>query len=244
MSENGCVETLSPKKLEIQEREQRILAAARSIVVREGYQPLSMERIADTVEYSRGTIYNHFSCKEEIIIALAEKGAAKRVEMFREAASYQDNSRFRMLAICYAAERFVISFPDYFLFEQIFNLDSVREKTSHQRQQLIHTCEVQCMGIVTGVVRDAIAHGDLTLPADVSPERLVFGLWALTSGAYGLAFTSQSLPQIGITDPYAVVRIHVCHLLDGYGWKPLSATHSVDEVFSQIENTLGQSFQN
>ena len=238
------METLSPKKLEIQEREQKILAVARSIVVREGYQSLSMERIAGEVEYSRGTIYNHFSCKEEIIIALAEKGAAKRVEMFQVAASYQAASRFRMLSICYAAERFAIDFSDHFLFEQIFSLDSVREKTSHQRQQLIHTCEVQCMGIVTGIVRDAIANGDLALPSDVTPERLVFGLWALTTGAYSLAFTSQSLSQLGITDPSAIVRTHVCHLLDGYGWSPLSATHEVDEAFLQIETTLGESLSN
>ncbi len=237
------MKTLSTKKLEIQEREQKILAAARTIVVREGYQPLSMERIADAVEYSRGTIYNHFSCKEEIIIALAEKGAAKRVEMFREAASYQADSRFRMLAVCYAAERFVINFPDYFLFEQIFNLDSVREKTSPERQQLIHTCEIQCMGIVSGIVRDAVASRDLALPDEITPERLVFGLWALTSGAYGLAFTSQSLPHIGITDPYNVVRTHVCHLLDGYDWRPHSSTHNVDQVFSQLEKTIGKSFQ-
>ena len=238
------MEKLSPKKLEIQEREQKILTVARSMVVREGYQALSMERIADAVEYSRGTIYNHFSCKEEIIIALAEKGAAKRVEMFQEAASYQAASRFRMLSICYAAERFVINFPDHFLFEQIFGLDSVREKTSVQRQQLIHTCEIQCMGIVTGVVRDAIAHGDLTLPETITPERLVFGLWALTTGAYGLAFTSQSLPQIGVTDLHSIVRTHVCHLLDGYDWSPLSTTHNVDEVFLKIENTLGKSLEN
>jgi AcrR family transcriptional regulator len=237
------MKSLSPKKLEIQEREQKILSVARSIVVREGYQSLNMERIAGEVEYSRGTIYNHFSSKDEIIITLAEKGAAKRVEMFREAASYPDVSRFRMLSICYAAERFVINFPDYFLFEQIFNLDSVREKTSHQRLQLIHTCEVQCMEIVSGVVRDAITHGDLTLPTSITPERLVYGLWALTSGAYSLAFTSQSLPQIGITDPYGVVRTHVCHLLDGYQWSPLSATHSVDDAFLKIEKTLGQSFE-
>jgi AcrR family transcriptional regulator len=236
------MELLSPKKLEIQEREQKILAVARPIVVREGYQALSMERIAEEVEYSRGTIYNHFSCKEEIIIALAEKGAAKRVEMFRAAASYQDKSRFRMLSICYAAERFVINYPDYFLLEQIFNLDSVREKAPQKRQQVIHTCEIQCMGIVTGVVRDAIAHGDLALPADMTPERLVFGLWALTSGAYGLTFTSQSLPQIGIDNPYSVVRSHVCHLLDGYGWNPLTSTHELDEVFSCIEKSFGKSF--
>lgn len=236
------MEILSPKKLEIQEREQKILAAARPIVVREGYHALSMERIAEAVEYSRGTIYNHFSCKEEIIIALAQKGAAKRVDMFRIAASYQDTSRFRMLSICYAAERFVINYPDYFLFEQIFNLDSVREKAPPQRQQVIHTCEIQCMEVVTGVVRDAVAHGDLILPADITPERLVFGLWALTSGAYGLTFTSQSLPQIGITDPYSIVRSHVSRLLDGYGWNPLSSTHDLNEAFTKIENSLSESF--
>ncbi len=234
--------TLSPKKLEIQKREQKILDAARPIVVREGYQALSMERIAEAVEYSRGTIYNHFSCKEEIIIALAQKGAAKRVDMFRIAASYQGISRFRMLAVCYAAERFVINYPDYFLFEQIFNLDSVREKAPHQRQQLIHTCEIQCMEVVTGVVRDAVAHGDLILPDDVTPERLVFGLWALTSGAYGLTFTSQSLPQIGIDDPYAIVRSHVCRLLDGYNWNPTSSTHCLNEEFAKIENSLSKLF--
>lgn len=235
------METLSPKKLEIQEREQKILTVARSVVVREGYQALSMERIADAVEYSRGTIYNHFSCKEDIVIALAEKGAAKRVDMFRAAASYQDNSRFRMLAICYAAERFVSEFPDFFLFEQIFNLESVREKTSPERNQLILTCEIQCMEIVTGIVRDAMAHGDLTLPAEITPERLVFGLWALTTGAYGLAFTSQSLSQIGIDNPFTIVRSHVSHLLDGYGWSPLSSTHNLTKVFSKIEKSIGPS---
>jgi len=235
------METLSRKKLEIQEREQKILTVARSVVVREGYQALSMERIADAVEYSRGTIYNHFSCKEDIVIALAEKGAAKRVDMFRAAASYQDNSRFRMLSICYAAERFVSEFPDFFLFEQIFQLESVREKTSSERQQLILTCEIQCMEIVTGIVRDAIAHGDLTLPSEITPERLVFGLWALTTGAYGLAFTSRSLTKIGIEDPFSVVRSHVCHLLDGYGWDPLSSAHNLNKVFSKIEKSIGPS---
>ena len=63
------MQTLTPKKREILERESRILEVARPMVVREGYHGLNMDRIAEEVRYSKGTIYNHFSCKEEIIIA-------------------------------------------------------------------------------------------------------------------------------------------------------------------------------
>ena len=77
------METLSPKKREILERENRILEVARPIVVREGYNGINMDRIAELVNYSKGTIYNHFSCKEEIIIALAIQSATKRTELFQ-----------------------------------------------------------------------------------------------------------------------------------------------------------------
>ena len=125
---------MTPKKREILEREARILAVARPIVVREGYHGLNMDRIADALSYSKGTIYNHFSCKEEVIIALAIQSASKRVELFRKAAQFQAKSRFRMLAIGEAAESFVRDFTDYFLFEEIIQLPSVREKTSEKRQ--------------------------------------------------------------------------------------------------------------
>ena len=101
------METLTPKKREILERESRILAVARPIVVREGYHGLNMDRIADALSYSKGTIYNHFSCKEEVIIALAFQSASKRVELFRSAAQFQAKSRFRMMAIGEVAESFV-----------------------------------------------------------------------------------------------------------------------------------------
>ena len=62
------MESLTPKKREILERENRILEVARPIVVREGYHGLNMDRIAEKLKYSKGTIYNHFSCKEEIML--------------------------------------------------------------------------------------------------------------------------------------------------------------------------------
>ncbi len=232
------METLTPKKREILEREARILDVARPIVVREGYHGLNMERIAEELQYSKGTIYNHFACKEEIIIALAIQNVAKRVELFKQAAQFKGCPRHRMIAIGEAAERFVRQYPDYFLFEKILQLDSVREKTSEKRQSVIQGCEMQCVSVVAGVVRDAIAAEDLVLPAGFSPEKLVFGLWSLTSGAFAIVFASDSLTQMGLDDPFETVREHSDALLDGHGWKPLSNQFDSKKILKKIRSEV------
>ena len=228
---------LSPKKREILEREAKILEVARPIVVRDGYHGLNMDRIAEALSYSKGTIYNHFSCKEEIIIALAVQTASKRVELFKKAAEFQGKSRFRMLAIGEAAELFVREFTDYFLFEEIVQLPSVREKTSEKRQSVIQGCEIQCMSVVTGIVRDAVSQKDLKLDG-LSAEELVFGLWSLTSGAYSIILKSESLVQFGMHDPFSTVRRHTNAVLDGYNWRPLTKNFDMETVRAQIRREV------
>ncbi|MFT5299558.1 MAG: AcrR family transcriptional regulator [Mariniblastus sp.] len=232
------MDILTPKKREILERETQILEAARAIVVSQGYHGLNMDRIAAQVNYSKGTIYNHFSCKEEIIIALAIQNSSKRTELFQQAAQFKGCSRHRMMAIGEAAEKFVREYPDYFLFEQILQLASVLEKTSEKRQAVIQGCEMQCMSVVAGLVRDAIAAEALTLPDGFTPEKLVFGIWSLTSGAFSIVHTSDSLQQMGLDDPYETVRDHTAALLDGYGWTPLSREYDAHKVLHKIHDEV------
>lgn len=230
--------TLTPKQREIADREARILEIARPMVVHSGYHGLNMDRIAEAVKYSKGTIYNHFSCKEEIIIALAIENAAKRTELFQKAAQFKGSPRERIHAIGEAAEQYVRKSPDFFLFEEIIQLPSVREKTSEKRQAVVQGCEMQCMSVVAGVVRDAIANDDLTLPKTVSPEQLVFGLWSLTSGAYSIILKSQSLMQLGLDDPFSIVRQHTAIFLDGYQWGPVSNEFDMDKLLKKIRRQV------
>jgi AcrR family transcriptional regulator len=77
--------TLSRKKREILEREVQILRLARPILLKEGYQALSMERLASLMEYAKGTLYNHFPNKEEIVLALALESIELRFKLFEAA---------------------------------------------------------------------------------------------------------------------------------------------------------------
>jgi len=53
--------------------EDKILDAARNILAEEGYEGLSMRRIAERIEYSATTIYLYFKDKSELVYALSEE---------------------------------------------------------------------------------------------------------------------------------------------------------------------------
>ena len=54
-----------------------ILDAARELIRESGYEKLTIRKIAAKIEYSPMALYNHFSDKDEILIALAREGFAK-----------------------------------------------------------------------------------------------------------------------------------------------------------------------
>jgi AcrR family transcriptional regulator len=68
--------------LGVKERQERervatsraILDAARELFVAEGYQNVSIRKIAEKIEYSPAAIYSYFPSKDDIFLALAEEG--------------------------------------------------------------------------------------------------------------------------------------------------------------------------
>ena len=211
---------------------------AQDALVEEGYLGLNMDHIARELEYSKGTIYNHFRCKEEIIIALAIETMEKRSEMFQRATSYAGVPRERLAAIGVAAELFVRLYPSHFRVEQLIRSTSIWEKTSEERRTAMHLCESRCMGLVAGIIRDGIAQGHLSLPEDMAPEDLVFGLWSQTFGAYSIIATAEGLDTLGVSDPYRAVRTNINLMLDGYGWTPTSKDYDYVELFERLQSEV------
>jgi len=220
------------------ERETDILQLAQQKLATAGYLGLNMDVIASELEYSKGTIYNHFACKEEIILALAVQTLQRRTDLFRRGARFEGPPRHRLAAIGVAAELFVRLYPNHFHVEQLIRSYSIWEKTSEQRREVMRSCEVRCMEIVAGVVRDALAVGDLQLPDPTTPEDLVFGLWSQTFGAYSIIATSDSLLQLGIAEPYEAVRQAIKMTLDGYGWRPLSSDFDYAALLEKIQTEV------
>lgn len=212
---------LTRKQREIERRTAEILRVAKPILVREGFHALSMDRVATDMEYAKGTIYNHFPHKEEIVLALAIQSMELRRRLFESCAAAAVTPRDRMMAIGTACEFYTQHCQDDFAVEQWMRNHSVWEKSSQQRQNLIRQCEGQCMSIVASIVRDGIASRELSIPEKLTPEEFVFGFWALTFGSQILTASSPSLPALGIFDPVRAMRVHCATLLNGFHWAPV-----------------------
>ncbi|XZE56432.1 TetR/AcrR family transcriptional regulator [Planctomycetaceae bacterium SH139] len=232
------METLTPKQRELRERESRILELARPMIAGGGMAALSMEAIASELKLARGTVYNHFPNKEEIILALAIQAVEQRLAIFNEAVTMRGTPRERVAAIGIGCEIFADHFPELFRVEYIIRHDLVWEKTSPRRQSLLRSCEGRCMHTVAGVVRDAIANGDLHLKTNSQIEDIVFGLWSLVYGSLLLEMTSPSLADIGIVDSRRAIRRNCNALLDGLGWQPLYCPDAYAKWAAHVSQTL------
>lgn len=211
------------KQREIAERQELILTVARTMLREHGYLGVTMDKIASATEYSKGTIYQHFSCKEEIMAALATRSAEERAALFERAATFQGRPRERLSAVGVAMDLFVQLYPQHFETEKLLETSSIFEKTSAARQSTWEACDFQCMNVVAGLIRDAIACGDLKTDDAELPFAVTFGLWSLASGCYGLLSSpNQDIDsKMGFEDPVKVLHRSYHALLDGYGIRPL-----------------------
>jgi AcrR family transcriptional regulator len=63
----------------------KILDAASSLIVEEGYENLSIRRIAERIEYSPATIYLYFKDKAQLVAAICEEAFAEMLETIGKA---------------------------------------------------------------------------------------------------------------------------------------------------------------
>ena len=231
-------DALGRKAREQRERETLLLSIARRLLVEQGYLGLTMDKIAAASEYSKGTVYQHFPNKEDVIAALVIETGDERARIFERAATFRGRSRERMAAIGVAEELFVRLQPMHWESSKMIDSASIRAKTSESRQKAMLACEMRCTEIVTGIVRDAIAQGDLQLETEDTPESLTFGLWSMAFGAHMLAEMEDDLRHKGYGPIASMTQRNYRILLDGYGWHPLSSAWDYDETQERIQREL------
>jgi AcrR family transcriptional regulator len=95
----GITERRERQKAELRDL---ILAAAARIIADEGFDALTMRKIADAIEYSPATLYLHFASRDEIALELVRNGFVKLVEHMTPAAAELDPlKRVRLIGRAY-----------------------------------------------------------------------------------------------------------------------------------------------
>ncbi|MGV2184324.1 TetR/AcrR family transcriptional regulator [Agrobacterium rhizogenes] len=108
------------KAREREERERRIVVAARTIAEREGWASVTIRRLADEIEFSQPVLYSHFQNRDEIVGAVALEGFGELAAILR--AAIRPSSTPRELVEAVAAAYLDFAFARPAMYEAMFVL--------------------------------------------------------------------------------------------------------------------------
>jgi len=217
--------SLTRKQREIAERHNHFLTIARELLRDEGFHQLSMDRVAELAEYSKGTVYQHFNCKEEMVGQLCINAMQRLHALGQRAVRYPGSHRERLLAFFIANDVFQQMEEDAVCNMQNYQHDQIISKVSDstrtRHEELMHSI----FSTVKSIVEDAMRDGDLP-NEPTSAADMVFGFWSLNHGAQALRTNQYPLENMGISEPGAATMSVLQSLLDGLGWKKDQLQHA------------------
>jgi AcrR family transcriptional regulator len=107
----GILERKERQKKEVRES---ILQAAWQLVNEEGWQSLSIRKIADAIEYSVPVVYDHFENKEAILFEFTKQGFKLLSDRLSEAKANVAGASAQLEAIAYAYWDFAFENKEYY----------------------------------------------------------------------------------------------------------------------------------
>jgi len=234
----SSIPPLSRKQRELMKREALILDAAHNILHNQGYAQLTMDRVAEAVEYSKGTIYNHFSSKEDMVCSLCCRSINNLIEIFTRAVEYKGSSRERFSAIGIGYSLYHQINPMDAQNIQIMKINAVREKISTEKLAEKELLEQRITGMASSVVKDAIKCGDLPKEVSTIADSIVFGSWSMLYGALMLEQSDIPLEELGFSPSVKLLWINLQKFMDGYNWQPHSSNFDSETMFEKISSDL------
>ncbi|WP_067863405.1 TetR/AcrR family transcriptional regulator [Neptuniibacter marinus] len=214
---NNCV---------LKAREEEIMDTALEIITAQGIAGLTIDKVAAKIPYSKGTIYNHFTCKEDLLTGLCNRSVENLYNLFYHAASFDGCSREKILAIGYAYMLHALLNPTEFMLVISAKTPSIGEKSSEKRREEHLHLEGKLLENILHVISEGLTSGDFKLQSHLSPAQVAFALWSMCFGT--IVLLHESLDRCSVRTEMELERELINHanlMLDGLNWKPYTQEH-------------------
>ncbi len=213
----------SPKQEEKwQKRESALLDITQAIIDEVGYAHFNMDALVRASDVSKGTVYNHFTSKEDCLAALCCRGMEELKDMFLRAQAFDGTNREKALAIHYAYRLHLKLHPALSMALVTARTAAFAEKTSPQRAARMRDNDATLFGIAFQVIEAAVAAGDLEITSDLNATVITFLTWSTSYGINMLEDTGFEHTISELLDQQNIALIGANVLMDGIGMKPLS----------------------
>jgi AcrR family transcriptional regulator len=190
---------------EKQELRRQILLAARKIAADEGWQSVTIRKIADQVEYSPAAIYEYFESKEAILLALMDEGFRALLAELESLRAVDTHPVAYLVTIGQAYWRFAWQHPE--LYQIMHGLGGVPFGTAEAPREAKKIFE-----FVKEAVREARAAMGISNPVT---DEMIEIVWATLHGLVSLSMSGR-IPTAHWAEKTPLVEQAMQQLINGW----------------------------
>jgi len=169
------------KAREKERRRNQIIDAAEKVIFSTGLDQATMNEIAKEAELSKGTLYLYFENKNELYMAITERGSQILNNRFAKvlASDYTGFELIRLIGETYLD--FVRSNPDYF--KSFIYYESLNDAEELEKSDYAQACEANRREALNYMIRALqIGMQDGTIDDSYDPIELAVLIWSSTRG--------------------------------------------------------------
>ena len=195
------------QKKEASEIKKEIINAARLLFLEEGYQNVSMRKIATKIGYSPTAIYIYFKNKEDVLLHLLEEGYDLFYQDLKLA--YDDtlgkSHEVRLIKMCEAYIYFGLNRPDYynFIFTRNMEMNTLLVTNSNRYNGFL---------LLNEVVKDLI--NESTFIEDL-PQSDIYVSNSIWASLHGLTSLLLAFPQFNWGEQSQLIQFHIQTIIHG-----------------------------
>ncbi len=166
---------------------EEILDAARTLFVKEGYESVSIRKIADKVEYAPGTIYLYFRDKAEILDRICEETFAKLITRMEAIKSDSSAPLDKLRRGLRTYIQFGLDNPNHYI------VTFIQAKMNCEAKSVFETTGLQAFSCLRQGVQECVDSGELV---SNDADELAQTLWAGIHGLTSVLITCSGFPFV------------------------------------------------
>jgi AcrR family transcriptional regulator len=186
------------KSREKEELRALILNGARKLFLEKGIEQTTIRNIADSIEYSVGTVYVYFKDKNAILHELHHQGFGQMAAEFRVLFSVSDPME-RLKAMGRIYIRFALENSD--MYDLMFNMKAPMEYMKSERESKWQEGQ-GTFDVLKGTVKECMARGHF---AGHRLDPLAFLIWSVVHGMCTL-YIRERVNGVKVEDPEHIIE--------------------------------------
>jgi AcrR family transcriptional regulator len=168
------------KEREKEARREEILDAAYKVFVARGLAGSTVDDIANEAELSKGTIYLYFRSKEDLYLAVTNRGLDIMLGMFEASAAKGGDPVQGIWNLSDGYNAFYEHHREYFRMFAFFENPEMHDTVSEEMLAECQSHDAKVWGFVSGVMKNAIDAG--YLHPELNPLEVGMMLWSNSTG--------------------------------------------------------------